>query len=359
MAPDYESPTSVGTLTQKDTALDGDQDTPEPSLAPPSPHATTVPLALDATTTVPAKQSAGPNHSRTLLKEEPDSYYLGSASTSESVEWVYSDGFKRQLVTKAPENPNASVYPMVRERAVLSIVARVCEDNLWVAPDGCWRGQQVYPSGATPRLCDTKMSFIAEPVVCDDYEQDWAACVSNVKDIISEAAKENTSREGFLLPKGDDGVARLKMRHALFKELRSNGADGESEGENDKQNTLPVWHFDNWPVSGSAVKDKWEALKHANTHKIDPLPLFDEHGNPVPPLEYYGRLRGATVAIKFTLVHHFFRYKMADVFTANVRNIAIIRPGKPFFTIQSPPSKRKADSSWSDSESPRKKRATD
>ncbi|KAJ8519659.1 hypothetical protein ONZ45_g3411 [Pleurotus djamor] len=337
--------------------------------------APSTPPACDTTLPVLTSQSLSPSQFRALLKENPDSVYLGSASMSESLEWI-RDGHTDRLVGKstaliaavggeavdkeATNNPDNAVETVVQEPAVLSIVACVSEKDLWVATDGFWSGPKAYPDGRMSRFEDIKMSFMVEPVVCDGYEQDWMAYITNAGAIQGKVASRNSLRSGFLLPKGIDGLSKLKFRHAIFSEVddsESQAEDEDPEGENDERTDLATWSFDNWPVRASA-QDALETLKEAKTHQLNPLPLFGEDGKLVSPNEYRKRLQGATVAIKFMLVHHFIKNKNFDSFAADIVNIDIISPAKPKpkVVVQSPSRKRKY-SMRSGGGSPSKKRA--
>ncbi|KAJ8519660.1 hypothetical protein ONZ45_g3412 [Pleurotus djamor] len=338
---------------------------------------------MQPTTRPPARKSINVVPTNQSEKDASDPCYLGSALMRDSVKWVAVSKLKGELVRRTAtlngvashrdkDEPRNSLKPSVRALAVLSIVAHVCEEDLWVDPPKLWRENRKYSDGTDVELRKTKMSLIAEPVDCDGYEQDWATYLANVEAIQAKAARRDAIRESFLLPKGNDGVAKLKLRHAIFLEAGGSDSLREPASDEDKQIAAAgerhaiytavlkisvARSFDGWPMS-EEIKDAWEELKRAGTHQVNPLPLYDEYGKLVSPCEYEKRLQGATASIRFTLVHHFFPNEQTNVFTANVVGMDVISPSKPELIIQSTSKERKDNPSRDDGERPRKKRAT-
>ena len=83
-----------------------------------------------------------------------------------------------------------------------------------------------------------------------------------------------------------------------------------------------------WPTSTPEAAEALTAA--AETHKVNPLPAYDQNGVVIEPQFYTRRLEGATVIIRFELYHYLIRngknQPATDTFSARVFHIRVILP---------------------------------
>lgn len=77
------------------------------------------------------------------------------------------------------------------------------------------------------------------------------------------------------------------------------------------------------------------------THTFNPLPAYDVNGDFIMPKDYESALRGATVALSFTLKHYAIASKDSDspgsdTYVADVVKVRVLVPPAPRVLEQSP-----------------------
>ena len=82
-----------------------------------------------------------------------------------------------------------------------------------------------------------------------------------------------------------------------------------------------------WPTSTERAAE--DLAVAAETHAVNPLPVYDQNGVLLEPQYYTKRLDGATVIIRFELNHYLIRAKgepPSDTFSARIVQARIILP---------------------------------
>lgn len=153
-------------------------------------------------------------------------------------------------------------------------------------------------------------------------------------------------------------ILSIKLSHALFVRKTDEKDKGTGTSDQEDSNSSVTADDDytiaNWPVA-ERCQGPLEAL--ASTHDIAPIPAFDVNHRLIAPNDYKSKLCGAIVEVHFALVHHRFQAQKKSTFSAQLREMIVLRP--PVGEVQSPIKKRKLASGPSTEQgSPSKKART-
>ena len=78
-----------------------------------------------------------------------------------------------------------------------------------------------------------------------------------------------------------------------------------------------------WPVSDRCKGHLHELM---SSHNIQPLPVYDENHNLIPPSQYESKLKGALVKVHMAICHHHIKSSKRDIFNVILRELIVLTP---------------------------------
>lgn len=120
---------------------------------------------------------------------------------------------------------------------------------------------------------------------------------------------------------------RFQYRDKVLTIYQENGSsDSEEEEEDDVQDFTAA----EWPVTHEATREELEELM--DTHRIRPIPVWDENCDIVKPDAYRRCLEEATVEVHFTLTHWPIAGKRgsagSDTFVGEIDTMRVLIPAQ-------------------------------
>lgn len=290
-------------------------------------------------------------------------YYLGNPQfNAEQIYRWARRGFKDLLVVKG-SGPTA-------DGAVLMLVVRIGDANFyWDATAG-----YVRPTRFTASLSSAKGSAQCEMPDAPIFQPDFTATLSNLSVLQAAVATSGSAKKGlfvsdntlrvkhvpflvstahFLLRAVHDADARHRKRVRLWLKvgmmvrpfLRSvffsrSLAFVMALTHTHLLDLPPEFKFENLPTRSDIAKAELEKMK--DTHTFNPLPAYNVDGDLITPKDYDIALRGATVALSFTLTHYAIASRESDsapgsdTYVADVVKIRVLVPPAPRVLEESP-----------------------
>lgn len=94
----------------------------------------------------------------------------------------------------------------------------------------------------------------------------------------------------------------------------------------------PEFRLENLPTRSDIAKAELEKMKDA--HTLNPLPAYGVNGDIIMPANYDKALRGATVALSFTLKHYAITSRTSDAaaqdtYVADIVKVRVLVPPAP------------------------------
>lgn len=232
--------------------------------------------------TVTTNQSTKLQESRRALLFSRDSIYLGgphSAAMRSLVKWK-QEGQGNMLVNASPYYITGVKEP---RPAILSAVLQISFDNFQFPQDSSWDSSSAFTSSQDQFI----PFFTGQMPKSDIFKKDFYITIDNL-----------TWFQDLIMTPG------VKERRGLIL--------GEEQGSGQEH---IVFH------NKSLVK----------THRVDPIAVYDVHGDIIAPNEYHKQLQNALVTIRFTLKHWTIgdAKTASDVYTADLQQLSVIEPPPP------------------------------
>ncbi|KAF7790021.1 hypothetical protein EIP86_000969 [Pleurotus ostreatoroseus] len=312
---------------------------------------------------------------RQQLLDDPLSIYLGGPhSALPMVGWVRHNRTNicvraeaateyERLCEEYHKHPGDSTPPSVPDPAVFTAIVRLADDKFFLQSDANYTGRGPF----TMSFADVKMTALADAP--SSVDKDFSTVLANL-DAIVRAHKTR----GYQAVKGlfdiGSGHRTIRIRHVLFTPR----ADVESDTENRSSMRYvfsyvsayclcstpvvpPEFTIAEWPVNPKHTAAVQDIATMLDTHVVNYLPAFDIHGHLISPSDYEKQLRGAVVALRFTLTHWAIRGRSqvppSDSFVADIEDISVVE--EPSDLVVVGPKKRRRTFAMNDPYYPSKK----
>ncbi|KAJ6508789.1 hypothetical protein C8R45DRAFT_454104 [Mycena sanguinolenta] len=205
------------------------------------------------------------------------------------------------------DDKDASESPLTA--ATLTFVASIPRDGFWLYADSRWTG----PRAHAEAFEDAKLNCrVVAPSRIEVFSNDFPEVLENVRWLMSQTETAGAPKVGIFAPNHPNS---LKLRHGLFEKANGNTSPEDIE------------RMENWPINSHASKAV-ETLKH--THRIVPLPAYDENGKLIDPRYYEEHLLGAVVLVVVNLNHWYIKDKKdnhaRDTYTADIQRLRVLVP---------------------------------
>ncbi|KAF8125264.1 hypothetical protein EV363DRAFT_1453849 [Boletus edulis] len=224
------------------------------------------------------------------------------------------------------------ISQITQDELVLRGVFQISRSNCFLSPDGVYQPNNKFGS----KFEDVKLSCKLSISYHDDFpfmRNDMDTIKKNVKGfegLIQKTADDSVTSAIQMTP----GWATIKMIHPLFiKKPNSEAVDDDGdvtdqEPDKEQRNTAILgdeFNISNWPVSERNTVALRDLIK-ADTHLINPLPVYDIDHSPLSPRDYVDKLAGCFALVSFAFAHYHVPSSKRHIFDAVCREILILRP---------------------------------
>ncbi|KAF7792931.1 hypothetical protein EIP86_004034 [Pleurotus ostreatoroseus] len=285
------------------------------------------PVTISPHMKAPPPPSLGPIESRRVqLRSDLHSIYLGdSRSILPLIGWVRHERTNvcvraedattyEHLFEEYHKHPEDSEPPSLPDPVIFTAIVRLADDRFFLQSDANYTGKGLY----TATFADAKMTALVDAP--NSLDKDFSIVLSNL-DAIVRARKTR----GFQAVKGlfdaGSGHRMVKVRHVLFTPR----ADVDPDTENF---IPPEFTIAEWPVNPKHTEAVQELATMVETHVVNYLPAYNTQGHLINPSDYERQLRGAVVALRFTLAHWSIRGRAqvppSDSFVADIDEISVV-----------------------------------
>ncbi|KAB5588279.1 hypothetical protein CTheo_8278 [Ceratobasidium theobromae] len=295
---------------------------------------------------------------KALSNARDSSFYLGLDTVPNSSTWVTAFDDKLDVAVAAPpdgSSPDPSTPP-----AVFSGIFQIMPSMFFLEPDmsidadhpAQWQADM----GLEAVFAEGRGSCMLAPVpvTYPELNAEYRRYLANI-DAVMKKALPRVTQSGFRVFDNDAKIS-LKMFHRLYErrpacmvslsptsppesasaqdgKKRTNPDDGDDASDTEgiipitelDKDVLPEFRICNLPVAPNC---KPFLDKIVATHLFNPLHAFDgSTGNPLRPIEYGPKLRGAIAEVRFTLSHKIIKTRKAGVtshFTATIDEIFVL-----------------------------------
>ncbi|TRM62206.1 hypothetical protein BD626DRAFT_569932 [Schizophyllum amplum] len=203
----------------------------------------------------------------------------------------------------------------------LSFIGRVIPETANLAPDGNWPH-----SRAGGCFLDTSIAFhIGHALPCHEpFRTESIRCHDQLKRIMDAI----TMGDGLPIKQGIFRSSCFAIQHHVFEKKLFHtqrtcspraSLTQITQPSSTVEHELPWMDIQNWPTTTTQASSALQSI--AATHRVRPLPVYDEDARILSPAEYELALPGALVNVLFTLRHfnhagdgHYFVWELKKLF---------------------------------------------